>query len=510
MKKTLTKMLLLALAAVMLLGTLSACHTEKKPTPEEHTTDPNSQNTDSKLPDKYWNRDFDIAGYSIEDGYTAGLWVEAPGDTVSTLIYARNMEVEEKYGITPTYQTYSLKSGAELDIVDLVRKDFMTGKTKFELISANLGEVRALAISDESYLMNFNDSTQLPYLDLTNSCWDQSSLEQLSVNNRLYMLTGDLNLTEKMNMGLLMYNRVYLSNMMGMDAETELLDMVRSGAWTLSEMSMMVKDAAKIDSGTGKVTGYGLDVRNNRSFFYYIAGCDVKIAVKNENDIPELMFNNEKTLNVVDKLLEFCSLKHHNDQDGVCYYARYSGDFTNAENLFLGGEALFYGADVKDIVNFKRKDLGFTFGYLPYPKWNSAQKDYLVSVNPYFSNMLIVPSTVSDSEFASFGLQALGERSPKITEQYVEVNCKIQGALDEAQYEMLNIVIKHPIYDIGVVFNWGNCYMGIFVDSYHAEFDGTTYEAIAVTGENNFATLWAVYESQVTKDYNDFIEIITN
>lgn len=507
MKKTLTKMLLLALAAVMLLGTLSACHTEKKPTPEEHTTDPNSQNTDSKLPDKYWNRDFDVAGYSVSDGYTAGLWVEAPGDTVSTLIYARNMEVEEKYGITVVYTEYSLKSGNEHDIVDLVQKDDIAGQTKYELISANLGESAALISAGKNYLMDFYDSTRLPYLNLSNPCWDQSSLDQLSVNNRLYLLTGDLNLTEKMNMGLLMYNRNYLSNMMGMDAETELLDMVRDGAWTLPEMAIMVKEAATLDSGTGEVTGYGLSVRNNRSFFYYIAGCGVKIAEKNDQDIPELVINNEKTLNVVDKLLEFCSLKHHNDKDGTCFYARYSGDFTKAENVFLNGTSLFYGADVKEVDSFRSRDLSFTYGYLPYPKWNSEQEEYLVSVNPYFSNMLIMPQIVSDSEFASFGLQALGEGSPKITEQYVEVNCKIKGSLDSQQYEMLKIVIAHPTYDSGVVYNFAS-YMALFVDGYHFEIEGEEYEAIAVSGTNNFQTIWGAYSSLIDAAYRDFIKIM--
>lgn len=510
MKKNLVKLLLLVLAAVLLIGGLSGCPGKKAPSTETTTTkDPSGGPTGTKLPDKYWDRDYDVAGYSIADGYTVGLYAESPADTVSSLIYSRNKVIEEKYGITVTYTDYALNSGNDRAFVDLVQKDAFTGKTQYELIAASVSECSSLINSDEDYLINFYDSKRLPYLDLSNSCWDQSSLEQLSANNRLYVLTGDLNLTEKMNMGLLMYNRNYLSNMMGNNAETELLDMVRYGSWTLAEMAIMVKDAATLDSGTGEVTGYGLSVRNNRSFFYYIAGCGVNFAVKNDQDIPELVIDNEKTLNVVDKLLEFCSLKHHKDKDGTCYYARYSGDFTNAENVFLNGKALFYGADVKDIDTFKGRDIDFTYGYLPYPKWNSAQKDYFVSVNTFFSTMLIVPEVVSDSEFASFGLQALGEGSPQITNQYVEVNCKIKGALDELQYEMLQIAIAHPTYDLGVFYDWGNGFMGIFVDGYHYQINGEEYEAIAVCGENNFKTLWGAYGGMVEEECNKFVEKMT-
>ena len=511
MNKYFVKPLLLILAAILLVGVLSGCPAKKAPSTETTTAkDPSGDPTaSSKLPAKYWNRDYDVAGYNISDGYTVGIYAESPADTVSSLIYSRNQEIEEKYGITVAYTEFELRSNGEPAIVNMVQKDSMTGKTPYELIVANIGECATLINSNEDYVMDFYDSTRLPYLDLSNPCWDQSSLEQLSVNNRLYHLTGDLNLTEKMNMGLLMYNRNSLQNMMGGDAEEELLDMVRDGSWTLAEMSIMVKDAASLDAGTGEVLQYGLSVRNNRSFFYYIAGCEIKIAEKNDQDIPELVIDNEKTLNVVDKLLEFCSLKRHQNKDGTCYYARYSGDFTNAENVFLNGTALFYGADVKDIDSFKGRDLSFTYGYLPYPKWNSAQKDYLVSVNPFFSTMLIVPEVVSDSEFASFGLQALGEGSPKITNQYVEINCKIKGSLDERQYEMLQIAIAHPTYDIGVIFDLGS-YMGVFVDGYHYEIGGVEYEAIAVCGENNFKTLWAAYKSEIEERYQQFIKKMTS
>ncbi len=511
MKKYFVKPLFLILAAVLLVGVLSGCPAKEAPPVDTTTTakDSSGDPAVSKLPAKYWDRDFDVAGYSISSGYTVGLYADGPADTVSSLIYSRNQEIEEKYGITVTYKEYPLNSNSDRSFVDLINKDSMTGKTQYELIAANVSECSSIIGSDENYLIDFYNAERLPYLDLSNPCWDQSSLEQLSVSNRLYVLTGDLNLTEKMNMGLLMYNRAYLQNMLGGEGEEELLNMVRDGSWTLAEMAIMVKDAARLDAGTGEVSGYGLSVRNNRSFFYYIAGCGVNIAEKNDQDIPELVIDNEKTLSVVDKLLEFCSLKRHNDKDGTCYYARYSGDFTNAENVFLNGTALFYGADVKDIDSFKGKNISFTYGYLPYPKWNSAQKNYLVSVNTFFSTMLIVPDVVSDSEFASFGLQALGEGSPKITNQYVEINCKIKGSLDEQQYEMLQIIIANPTYDLGVFYNWGNCFMGIFVDGYHYEIGGVEYEAIAVSGENNFKTLWAAYRSGIEENYQQFIKKMT-
>lgn len=519
MRKKITNLLLLVLAAVMLLGGLAACGGNTDPTPGGETGTQQTGNgsstwetetqpaSGSKLIVYDWDRDFDIAGYNIEEGYSAGLWVEAPDDTVSTLIYSRNAFIEENYGITVTYDSYALGTNDDLALVDLVKKDTMTGKSKYELIACNFGECSRLLNSTETYLSDLYDHERFPWLDFDNPCWDQSAHSQLQINNRLYMMTGDLNLTEKKNIGLLMYNRNLLMNYGGSDAEDELTDMVRDGAWTLSEMAIMVKDAATLDSGTGEVRTYGLCVRNNRSFYYYIAGCGVRVADKDDNDIPYLVIDNEKTLTVVDKLLEFCSLpKYTVEKDGTCFYARYSGDFTKAENTFLNNNALFYGADLKDVDTFKGKTIDFTYGYLPYPKFNSSQENYLASINPYFSTILVIPDIVSDSVFASFGLQALGEGSPKITRQFVEVYCKIRGTLDDLQYDMLSIALEHVTYDPGVVYNWGNVYMGIFVDGYHSEIDGVEYEAIAVSGTNNFKTLWEAYRNQVEEALKQFLK----
>lgn len=479
--------LCLLLATIMLLPMLAGCGGNGGKAEETNPSENNTTEDANKLPLLNWDRDFKVLGHtnsSTPQYATVSVAAEAPTDQISTDVFTRNALLEERYGITVLMETADKPSST-------VNIEYFAGESTYDLAFLQVYEIKEMMAAGCS-LANLYDSEQFTYLNFNKSCWNTYVNDTLSINNKLYATTGYLNLQEKMNTALLFYNRDMLKSM---GSSIDPVELVRNGQWTLENLGILRSEATVVDGGTGEITTYGMSVSNTRAFYHYVAGCEINIIGKDENDTPRFVINNEHTINVIDAIL---AVTH--GADGGTYFSKTSATTEESQQLFLEKKA-FILDDMLCFVDNLKAEADFDYSFLPYPKYDSTQTNYYSNIHSYFSALFGVPVMAQNKEFISFALQALNEESKTMNDNYIEVNCQLRGSVDMEALEMLQIATAMPVYDLGVVFGWGAIHIWIFVDY-------GKFPSLPVGGVNNFATAYAAYEGQANIELNKFLEYI--
>jgi len=111
---------------------------------------------------------------------------------------------------------------------------------------------------------------------------------------------------------------------------------------------------------------------------------------KDANDLPVLALNNDRTVSVLTKVIDFLA-----DGDAQIkaddYYGKYKDVWTEINvNSFIEGRALYYISPI-ETVKFMR-GMEANFGILPLPKYDEAQ-------DKYFNTMQYNNATVMDKSY---------------------------------------------------------------------------------------------------------------
>ena len=107
------------------------------------------------------------------------------------------------------------------------------------------------------------------------------------------------------------------------------------------------------------------------------------------------------------------------------------------------------------------------FGLLPFPKYESSQEYYTCQV---LSTALCytVPASVQDQKMVADVTEALAiESLKKLRPAYFDTTITGKSMRDAESLEMLEIIIKYRIYEIGEIFGWGGI-SGIFTAAVNA------------------------------------------
>jgi len=364
------------------------------------------------------------------------------GDLINDAVYERNARLEEKYNCT-----------IEQDLVqnpeDVLTKSIAAGDDIYSLAFGRMTQVGALAQKG-----NFYDLNSLKYLDFSKPWWSQEVNKAVSVEGRLYYTTGDFNLIEKALTYILLYNKdLAEAHELGL-----FYDFVYDNTWTIEKMTGLCTAVSSDIDGDGVMTdadrwGLGMDSRN--AFYAFVNAMDNFIVTKNNNDIPAITINNDHTIASIDKTLRLT-----NDDTISLYCELFSGkvsyDFwLSAERSFFGGNSLFF-ADFTQMLKKASANVEFNYGVMPYPKFDEKQENYYTTPDPVGVSMLVIPSSVNDTDFASFILEAICAASKyEVLPKYYEVSAKTKYTYDEESPIMLDIIFSGLRYDLGVIYDWG-------------------------------------------------------
>lgn len=440
--------LAILLVALMLVSTLVACAgdgdttAETTAAPAASTTAAPAETTAPKTTafDPFAGFDpnlkFEGRTFTIHNANRGSSWYtrisvvseEQTGDIINDAMFTRQSKVEERFGIKI----------AEVESNDLsgdIRREIQANTGDYNMAFAN--NMGCMALAAEGNFLDLND---IPQLKLDNPWWDQRAREDMSINNKLYYITGAFDITRLDGIRTVYYNK----NLAKEYNLGDLYALVDNGTWTLdkyTEMCMTVK--ADLDGDTKASDGdrYGVVSYNELLADTLIAGAGFKYIDKDQNDLLVSNIDSEAFYDAYEKI------RHIMHDDSMNYCVRVNtgtgkGDRA-AEYLFMGDQALFYSECMAWTRELRKMDSDF--GVLPPPKLNEEQdRYYAIVVNPW--NMVVL-SNNADLEFTGTIMEALNAASyDTIIPAYIDITLMGRVARDPETVRMLELVFDNLYY----------------------------------------------------------------
>ncbi|MCL2462993.1 MAG: hypothetical protein FWF44_10030, partial [Defluviitaleaceae bacterium] len=273
---------------------------------------------------------------------------------------------------------------------------------------------------------------------------------------------------------------------------------VLDGNWTIDLMHQNSKAATKDLNGDGKIddTDQLGTVSWYKSMYGLYASTGSRSFTKDANDLPvNNMDAGPQQLAILQDVYEFLTDKSSTvlAED---YLAKYPSDpWTPIDIDAFGSGRALYSLCASELIT-KLRDADADFGLLPLPKHDTNQKEYYNTLDYNSAETIAVPTTNPDPTMTGTVLQAMALASTNtVRPAYYDVLLKTKYARDNDSANMLDIMFKNRIVDLGVMFNWGGC----------ADF----YDNLCQSKSFNYASAYAGISSKINTDMQKAITAFT-
>lgn len=392
---------------------------------------------------------------------------EITGEPINDAVWERNSYVEEKLNIKIT-------AGDSTAPATDVQAAVKAGDDVYQLAGAY--KFNTFPLLRQGVLRDWNDLTGL---DLTGEWWNSEAIAKLSIQNRQYMMSGSILMSEIDDTLAMVFNKK-LQNDYGLD---NIYDLVENGTWTLDKMAVMVEKVSSDLDGDGKMVfgndlfGYAQDPASmtyNWSF-----SLDLLNGKVTEDNTYDWNINTERVMTSLEQLAQM--LGNSNTDTNTEYY--------EGLDVFAEGKIYIYSIILSalEIIREMEDD----FGIIPYPKLEESQSQYYNHVGSQSPILAIPVTNVSDDGRTAAILNALAISSHQyVRPVYFENVLKGKLSRDPQTQVMLDIIQKSATYDIGYLAGSSPL---------------TSISNLIKAKQTDFASAWAKNEKALTKQMNNLI-----
>lgn len=422
------KRVLSLLLAALLTGSafaVTSCGKEEKK-PEQPVEEPPVEENPLILPDpaelEGTGESFDVyLAYNVFDyDYIVE---EETGDTIKDIIYQRNKEVERYFDIE-----FSFRGGDEKNNTASpnIRSLIQAGDDTYEVFM-NVQHV-GIPLIYEDLFVEWGEN--MPYANLDNPWWYQNVQRDLNFGDKIYVTAGAYNFHCLKSAGVLTFNKTIMDEL-----EMEYpYQMVKDGTWTIDRFIEMVKAGQKDLNGDGLIKPeddrLGFSGWKHEMMPAVFVGMGGQPVVKDDNNLPTLNINNERTFNIIDKMLELFSSGSGSWDGGNVYGV--------SSKMFNESRLLFHNGTLNGMPGLR--NLEDDFGAVPYPKLDEDQEEYYSRI-VNFSSLTYIPVTNNKLELTSAVLEYMAYLSDRdlIPAFYDEI-LTIKTSRDVETEEMIDII----------------------------------------------------------------------
>ncbi len=422
----LKRLTLLFLVFTLLLSLLASCGSCGKKDPPAQTGEGKTDDSDEigdnfSLPIKKFDRAVTVLaleGASLTKGSSTD------PDMINEALVERTRYVEETYDVTMIQNEVS--DGADYNALMV---SYSSGLHAYDLVAPH--PTKFLASIMTSGLVQ--DMRSLNYFDFSGLWWNQSQLENFTVNGKLMFGVCDFNLNKRgfstMLMNSVMYNSYY--------PNSDPYSMVFNGEWTMERMKDIVLSVYD-DTGDSPTYGYITNEYGGSGAFYW--GGETLLKPDGDGKLT-FSYDLQKCSDIAKKLYDIAigpqtlKVKWYNSNFAT-------GD---AWTTFSSGRALIIDFDL--YFASLMKDLSFDTVFLPGPKLNDDQKNYLTNCGAGFVG---VPTDASDADCAALILEAYNRHSYNYFRPvYFDSYMAYRVSNDPRDRQVLQLILDYTVYDLG-------------------------------------------------------------
>ena len=365
---------------------------------------------------------------------------ESSSDPLEDAVYRRDDKLETELGIdfNCAYQPDFNQ------ISTAVKNDVTAGTGEYHIVYQHMIDA-ARGLAPGGYLYNLTD---LDYVDFDQEWWDQDCKNGFAIGESMMLVCGDLLPSSMLITASVLFNKTLFEQ-----ESWELpYDDAREGKWTLDDMLELTKDQTKDLNGDGKVIYtddfYGVTAWAADADFNLYYGTGATMFSYDEDHLPVFDPDTDRLQQIYDKIYKLLITQN----SFHVIWAQYEKDpsmYTATIDVFRDGRALFFPTYLATTSSLR--DMVDDYGILPNPKYDEKQEDYLGFVNGSAS-AACVPSSLNDEGLAVAGymLEALTSSSyTMVTDTLYEKVAKSKNARDPESAEMVDIIIRHKVFDFG-------------------------------------------------------------
>ena len=388
----------------------------------------------TELPEgSYDGRSFHILAREM---YMYELWTDGiTGDSFNDAVFDRNAAVEQRYDVKVEAIPIAGEWANRDTFTTAVRSSIQASDGAYDLIdgyAATIGD----GFANGLYL----NLLEVPNLQLEKDWWSALLRDELTVNGRLYAITGDIavNLWEQMQ--VIFFNKQILDNY---QLESP-YDAVQEGTWTYDKYLSMIAGHSVDTDGDGQWTEadtYGALYYDTLTFDNLHNAFDVRLTKRDADGNVELDLFNDQIVEIAEMAYDLA----YNNPDVYSLGGVVGDTRVPCRDMFTEGKGLFFVSVLEDAGLMR--DMDADFGILPYPKWNEAQPDYHTTSRDSRS-MFTIPIDTPDAAFAGLITEALCiEGNRQVIPVFYDKVLKGKNARDEQSGQMLDIIRAGLVLD---------------------------------------------------------------
>ena len=434
------KLLVLLLCGIMLISVLASCAESGEG--EDSSTNAVEEDTNWVNPELEPNEGLNGKDINILAMSETDVGAEEPdkSDPLEDAVYRRNDKIQTYYGVTLN----TIVEPAYIELTTKVKNDVTSGSGEYHIVYQHMVD----AATNLGMGGNLYNLTDLEYVNFDNPWWDQDCKNGFMFGDNMYVVCGDLLPSSMMITAAVMFNKTQFDQQ-NLDYP---YDDAREGTWTLDDMLLMTKDQTRDLNGDGKINysddfyglvGWSLDCDYN---FWFGSGCTM--FTFDEDHLPVYQPNTDRLQTVYDKIYELI-VTQQSFHVTVQEYLANNSMFEEPTNVFKAGRALFFAGYLSAGTGLR--EMENEYGFLPQPKYDEKQEEYLSFVNGAASTAC-VPKSLSEEALADAGymLEVLASTSYyMVTDTLYDKVAKSKNARDPESAEMVDIIIRHRVFDFG-------------------------------------------------------------
>ena len=364
---------------------------------------------------------------------------ELNGEIVNDAIFQRNLDVEENLNVTLTFLEEGGRSG-DSNWMALVRNANSAGDGAYDFVAGHSNNIGSL-----TYSIQFQNMLEQEHFDFAAPWWREALTEKATVMGNLFFATGDIAPSSIGRSQGMFFNSKLLEDY-NLENPYEL---VVSGDWTFDKFTEMCTGTyvdlnsngqadEKADQFGFAIDGVQVQAIGLCSGFVSLEADETGKLCLSENYISE------RAVNLVDRWSAFM----HESNDTTFIAA------IDDTTIFKEGRSVFYAFPMA-IISSELRDLDFDLGFVPFPKIDEQQEDYVVCTSNAYS-LWAIPLSAKDPAMSAAIMENMAYEGflnviPAIFETSYKV--KYNTTDSQLQSQVFDIVRGSLIFDIGRIMN---------------------------------------------------------
>ncbi len=374
--------------------------------------------------------------WKVVDIYTE----ELNGERINDAVYQRNLDMEDRFNVKVA-QNLQSNPGTTADQL------ITSGDDSFDLYQTDIQNQCARVV--KGYFINMNE---MEYINFDKAWWDSTSLNGITIGDRVYYAIGDSQLNGKKASWVVLFNKALTTNA----GIPDLYSLVKEGGWTLDKLDEFGAQLGQDVDGDGVMT-WGTDVfgigLQNEVVLPLVLGDGTKLIDMQADGSYTYNMSTPAIVDAMEKIYNFINggdmyLLNCNDYDG-----KLQSQWVEFRGLFMSDQIGFFMGHL-GTVTLVGGDMNSDFGVLPFPKLNADQDGYYSTFQYNNAHAVSVPKTAGDLVRTGLLTEAYQMFAhDTILPAYYEYTLTFRSARDTASGEMLDIIFASRNFDISLAFN---------------------------------------------------------